>query len=103
MFYNEQRKPYRTVPKKPEAADSRQCFLLGRHYACLPFYSSFIHLKLALESDFIFKYEPGDVAKTTFPQAFQLVLNFNQVFSQNDRSFILQVGFDLMKRNIRST
>lgn len=33
---------------------------------------SVIHSKLALESDFIFKYESDDVAKTTSPQAFRI-------------------------------
>lgn len=68
---------------------------------------SVIHFKLALESDFIFKYESYNVAKTTFPQAFrfrpQCVLNLHQVFSQSDWSLIFQVGFDLMKQTIQST
>ena len=71
MFYNEQRKPDRIVPKNNSGSCRGRAFSYEDIMnAYIFFLISAIHFKLALESDFFFKYESGDVAKTTSPHAF---------------------------------
>lgn len=71
MFYNEQRKPQQAVPKWFRQLTEGRAFCYEDVMSAYIFFLiSGIHFTLALESDFIFKYESDNVAKTTSLQAF---------------------------------